>query len=61
MTAALTPREAREKLSQTLQRSIPRETFYRWLREGILPAQKIVGRWAITTQDLDRFVKECKW
>ena len=37
---------------------VTRFTIVRWCRDGLLPGRKIVGRWRIDPQDLDRLLGE---
>jgi excisionase family DNA binding protein len=48
-------------LSRLLQVPLTRSTFYRWVQNGTLPAEKIAGRWWLKFSDLDRFAKESRW
>jgi excisionase family DNA binding protein len=32
------------------------DTLYRWIRSGRLPAVKVVGRWYVRRDDLDKFL-----
>jgi excisionase family DNA binding protein len=47
---AYTPRQVAEKLNKTI------DTVLRWINEGLLPANKIGGRWQVTEEDLQMFL-----
>jgi hypothetical protein len=57
----LRPAAARRLLELKLGTAIPRATFYRWMQSGILPTEKLVGRYLITTRALTRFAEEARW
>lgn len=52
---------ARRLLENKLQTTIPRSSFYRWLNNGVLPAHKLVSKYLILPETLNRFADEAKW
>jgi hypothetical protein len=48
-------------LESKLRTAIPRSSFYRWLNSGVLPADKLVSKYLISHEALNRFVDEAKW
>jgi len=57
----LTASAARRLLENKLQTAIPRSSFYRWLNNGVLPAHKLVSKYLILPETLNRFADEAKW
>jgi excisionase family DNA binding protein len=47
----ITPRDAADRAQVTLP------TMLRWCLTGVIPARKVVGRWRIDPQDLDRLLE----
>lgn len=52
---------ARRVLGQLLGEEINRATFYRWLAQGIIPADKLVGHYRIKRSALELFTAEALW
>jgi len=53
--------QARRLLENKLQVRIPRSTFYRWLLNGTLPADKLVSKYLIKHENLQRFAEQSAW
>jgi len=57
----VTASAARRFLEAKLQTSIPRSTFYRWLINGVLPADKLVSKYLVRIETLQHFAEEATW
>jgi predicted site-specific integrase-resolvase len=48
-------------LASILGYQIARATFYRWLSNGLIPADKLVGHYRVKGSALRRFAEESQW
>lgn len=53
----LTPHRAWQLLQARTGFRFSRSTLYRWLNGGIMPADKLVGRWAVRLSAVDEMCK----
>ena len=52
---------ARRVLASMLGYPIARATFYRWLAQGLIPADKLVGHYRVKSSVLQKFAQEAAW